>query len=78
VALHHIKHPELTGFLTESSPRNVRRTELSRTQRVDLGGAGFEAVVRDLNVLLEKHLAEWLALPQSERVKAALQELKKL
>ena len=38
----------------------------------------LESLLCNLNSLMEKHLQEWLALPQSERMDAVLEQLKKL
>ena len=80
VALHNIKYSEDTGS-SHGSPDTIPPShgiEQARAHRVELEGNKLENVLSNLNTLLEKHLQEWLALPQSRRVELALQELRKL
>ena len=80
VALNYIKYSDETGSIANApdtiSPSN--RTEQVRAHHVESEGNKLENVLSNLNALLEKHLQEWLALPQSKRVELALQELRKL
>ena len=80
VALDYIKYSEETGSVANApdtiSPSNG--TEQVRVRHLESEGNKLENVLSNLNALLEKHLQEWLALPQSKRVELALQELRKL
>jgi hypothetical protein len=80
VALHHIKFSDETGTLA-NAPDAIAAShgiEQVRAHGVESEGNKLENVLCNLNALLEQHLQEWLALPQSKRVELALQELKKL
>lgn len=80
VALHHIKYSEEPGTVADAQdtvplPHAIGQV---RPHGDEPEGNKLEKVLRNLNTLLEEHLNEWLALPQSKRVEVALQELKKL
>jgi len=80
VAVHHIKYSDDTGTLA-NAPDTIPSShgiEQIRAHQVESEGNKLENVLSNLNALLEKHLQEWLALPQSKRVELALHELRKL
>jgi len=79
VALTRIK-PEIAGSFADNPPtiRRAHAKTQGREHQVEMEVGKLESVLRDLNTLLERHLAEWLELPQSERVETVLRALKKL
>ena len=80
MALHHIKYSDEMGSIV-NAPDTVspsHEPEQVRAQGIESEGNKLETVLCNLNALLEKHLQEWLALPQSKRVELALHELRKL
>ncbi len=80
MALHHIKYSNETGSIVNAPDRvsPSHEPEQVLAQGVESEGNKLETVLCNLNALLEKHLQEWLALPQSKRVELALHELRKL
>jgi hypothetical protein len=73
VAIQNVKHIEScnSGVIHLTQKMDV-------THDSEVNKRTLESLLCNLNSLVEKHLREWLTLPQSERMEAVLQELKKL
>ena len=72
--------PQIDGWLADNpvTIRGPHGKAQDRAQRAEMEFGKLERVLCDLNTLLERHLLDWLALPQSERVEVVLRALKKL
>ncbi len=75
MALIHIKSQRNEVFSDDPAARGESP---DRTPPVDIEAENLEGVLRNLSALLEKHHAEWLALPQPQRREAVLRVLRNL